>query len=92
MTWQAIFSMNFVDFGGNSELGEGGLKMSAYWWLYPVTAVPLTGMVIATWMLWRRRRLERKSKCLPDLESGKDAVSLESVGSLDWIPLERWRT
>jgi hypothetical protein len=80
MTLQAIFSMNFVDFGGNSELGQGGLKMSPYWWLYPATAVPLTALVVVIWMLWRRRRLERKSKRLPDIES-MYAASLGSVGS-----------
>ena len=65
-----------------------GLRMSSYWWLYPATAVPLIIVVIATWILWHRSRLERKSKSLANLEAGmtlsnlEAGMSMSSLGSL----------
>ena len=65
--------------GSGSRSGLGGLKMSPYWWLYPATAVPLTVVVIVIWILWRRFRLEQKSRWLPDIEAGMSVPSLASV-------------
>ena len=71
--------MDFFDVWGDSGSGLGGLKMSSYWWLYPATAVPLTVVVIVIWILWRRFRLEQKSRWLPDIEAG---MSMPSMGTV----------
>ncbi|KAK5652818.1 hypothetical protein OQA88_9484 [Cercophora sp. LCS_1] len=84
----AIFGMDFFDVWGDSGSGLGGLKMSSYWWLYPATAVPLTVVVIVIWILWRRSRLVRRSRRLPDLEAGMSVPSLASVaysGSAEYV-------
>jgi len=84
--------MDFFDVWGDSGSGLGGLKMSSYWWLYPATAFPLTVVVVVIWVLWRRFRLERKSKWLPDRESGMSVPSLGSVaysGSVESVAERR---
>ena len=53
----------FFDASGDS------LKLSRQWWLYPATAIPLTTVVMAMWVIWRRFRLQRKCLWL-DLEAG----------------------
>jgi hypothetical protein len=71
--------MDVFKFWGDSGSDLDGLRMSSYWWVYPATAIPLTVVVVLIWHLWRQSRLERKSRSLPDLESGRSTESLGGV-------------
>ncbi|KAK1758782.1 hypothetical protein QBC47DRAFT_409622 [Echria macrotheca] len=72
----SIFGMDVFYVSGDSGSNLGGLNVSSDWWLYPATAVPLTVVVIGIWILWRRTRLKRKSRRLPDIESGRSGSYL----------------
>ncbi|KDR80212.1 hypothetical protein GALMADRAFT_242505 [Galerina marginata CBS 339.88] len=47
----ALFSMVFFNTDGNNSLSVG-----PQWWLFPAITIPLTLLVFAIWLLWKRHR------------------------------------
>jgi len=51
----AIFSMVFFNWGTNSD-GESAFTVSGWIWLYFAVTIPVTLLVFAIYLFWRRKR------------------------------------
>jgi len=70
---QSVLSTTFFSYDGNV------LAISGWWWILPLTAAPLTGLVMFLWFWWFRQRLSRDHA---SLQTRRDVVDGESKASL----------
>ncbi|KAH8759853.1 hypothetical protein F5883DRAFT_647754 [Diaporthe sp. PMI_573] len=69
----SVLSTTFFSYDGNV------LAISGWWWILPLTAAPLTGLVMFLWFWWFRQRLSRDHA---SLQTRRDVVDGESKASL----------
>lgn len=50
---QSVLSTTFFSYDGSV------FAISSWWWILPLTAAPLTGLVMFLWFWWFRQRLSR---------------------------------
>jgi len=60
---QALFSMVFFDTKAN-ENGSESIVVGRQWWLFPTITIPLTIVVLVTWVVWQRYRNRLDSESL----------------------------
>lgn len=71
---QSVLSTTFFSYDGNV------FAISSWWWILPLTAAPLTGLVMFLWFWWFRQRLSRDHATL---QTRRDVVEgAESRSSL----------
>ena len=75
---QSVLSTTFFSYDGNLY------AISSWWWIVPLTAAPLTGLVMFLWFWWYRQRLSRDHANLQTrrdvVEGGQSDTSLASGG------------
>lgn len=72
--YQSVLSTTFFSYDGSV------FSISGWWWVLPLTAAPLTGLVMFLWFWWFRQRLSRDHATL---HSRRDVVEgAESRSSL----------
>lgn len=62
---QSVLSTTFFSYDGTV------FAISSWWWILPLTAAPLTGLVMFLWFWWFRQRLSRDHA---SLQTRRDVV------------------
>lgn len=73
---QSVLSTTFFSYDGTV------FAICSWWWILPLTAAPLTGLVMFLWFWWFRQRLSRDHATL---QTRRDVVEdAESKIKPDW--------
>lgn len=97
----SVFSMTFFNFqeqdpdnnnsGGNNNHDKERV-VSTSLWIYFVIAIPLTILVVLTWLMWDRRRERRFAREDRDIEAGIEKMEAEIMEKMRKRTMNKART
>jgi hypothetical protein len=72
----SVFSMTFFNFQ------EGASTVSNQFWIYWAVTLPVTGIIVAIWYLWEKRREARYDREDADLEKGSEDMEKSIMATM----------